>query len=163
MEAVAHNPAFAKKVGISQKVGKEFAKADEGKKFKGGGLYDNINAKRERIAEGSGEKMRRVGSKGAPTAQAFVDSAKTAKKKEGGVSLAVGRGEKLPTKQGAGLTQKGREKYNRETGSHLKAPQPQGGARKDSFCARMEGVVEHSKGDAPRAKASLKRWNCSGW
>ena len=163
MEAVAHNPAFAKKVGISQKVGKEFAKADEGKKFKGGGLYENINAKRERIAEGSGEKMRRVGSKGAPTAQAFVESAKTAKKKEGGVSLAVGRGEKLPTKQGAGLTQKGREKYNRETGSHLKAPQPQGGARKDSFCARMEGVVEHSKGDAPRAKASLKRWNCSGW
>ena len=70
----------------------------------------------KRIAEGSGEKMRRVGSKGAPTAQAFVDSAKTAKKKEGGVSLAVGRGEKLPTKQGAGLTQKGREKYNRETG-----------------------------------------------
>jgi hypothetical protein len=163
MEAVAHNPSFAKKVGISQKVGKEFAKADEGKKFKGGGLYDNINAKRERIAEGSGEKMRRVGSKGAPTAEAFRESAKTAKLKEGGVSLAVGRGEKLPTKQGAGLTQKGRDKYNRETGSNLKAPQPQGGARKDSFCARMEGVVEHSKGDAPRAKASLKRWNCSGW
>jgi len=44
MAAVAHNPAFAKKVGISQKVGKEFAKDDEGKKFKGGGLYDNINA-----------------------------------------------------------------------------------------------------------------------
>ena len=45
------------------------------------GLYANINAKRKRIAEGSGEKMRRVGSKGAPTAQAFVNSAKTAKKK----------------------------------------------------------------------------------
>jgi hypothetical protein len=44
------------------------------------GLYDNINAKRKRIAAGSGEKMRRVGSKGAPTAQAFVKSAKTAKK-----------------------------------------------------------------------------------
>ena len=44
------------------------------------GLYDNINAKRKRIAAGSGEKMRRVGSKGAPTAQAFVNSAKTAKK-----------------------------------------------------------------------------------
>ena len=81
MAAVAHNPAFAKKVGISQKVGKEFAKADEGKKFKGGGLYENINAKRERIAEGSGEKMRRVGSKGAPTAQAFKQSARTAKVK----------------------------------------------------------------------------------
>jgi hypothetical protein len=44
-------------------------------------LYDNINAKRERIAEGSGEKMRRVGSKGAPTADAFKQSAKTAKVK----------------------------------------------------------------------------------
>jgi hypothetical protein len=44
------------------------------------GLYANINAKRKRIAKGSGEKMRKVGSKGAPTAQAFIDSAKTAKR-----------------------------------------------------------------------------------
>ena len=161
MEAAAHTKGGVG--GVPQKVGKEFAKADEGRKFKEGGLYENINAKRERIAEGSGEKMRRVGSKGAPTADAFKQSAKTVKKKEGGVSLAIGRGEKLPVSKGAGLTQKGREKYNRETGSHLKAPQPQGGAHKDSFCARMSGVVEHSKGDAPRAKASLKRWDCPGW
>jgi hypothetical protein len=44
------------------------------------GLYANINAKRKRIAAGSGEKMRKPGSKGAPTNQAFVKSAKTAKK-----------------------------------------------------------------------------------
>jgi hypothetical protein len=44
-------------------------------------LYENINAKRERIAEGSGEKMRRVGSEGAPTAKAFKQSARTAKVK----------------------------------------------------------------------------------
>ena len=44
------------------------------------GLYANINAKRERIKAGSGEKMRKVGAKGAPTAKAFKDSAKTAKK-----------------------------------------------------------------------------------
>lgn len=44
------------------------------------GLYANINAKRKRIAAGSGEKMRKVGSKGAPTAKAFRESAKTAKK-----------------------------------------------------------------------------------
>lgn len=44
------------------------------------GLYANINAKRKRIAAGSGEKMRRVGSKGAPTADAFIQSAKTARK-----------------------------------------------------------------------------------
>jgi hypothetical protein len=48
------------------------------------GLYANINAKRERIAEGSGEKMRKVGSKGAPTKQDFKESAKTAKMKAGG-------------------------------------------------------------------------------
>lgn len=44
------------------------------------GLYANIHAKRERIEAGSGERMRKPGSSGAPTAQAFKDSAKTAKK-----------------------------------------------------------------------------------
>lgn len=44
------------------------------------GLYANIHAKRKRIAEGSGEKMRKPGSKGAPTAKAFKESAKTAKR-----------------------------------------------------------------------------------
>jgi len=163
MEAVAHNPKFAKKVGIPTKVGKEFASADKGKKFAKGGLYENIHKKQARIKAGSGEHMRKVGSKGAPTKEAFIQSAKTAKKKDGGVSLSVGRGEKLSTKAGAGLTAKGRAKYNMETGSHLKAPQPQGGSRKDSFCARMSGVVKKSTGDAPRAKASLKRWKCPGW
>ncbi len=46
------------------------------------GLYDNIHTKRKRIAAGSGEKMRKPGSKGAPTAKAFKDAAKTAKKKK---------------------------------------------------------------------------------
>jgi hypothetical protein len=45
------------------------------------GLYANINAKKKRIAKGSGEKMRKPGSKGAPTDKAFRESAKTAKKK----------------------------------------------------------------------------------
>ena len=117
MEAVAHNAAFAKKAGIPQSVGKDFASADKGKKFK-----------------------------------------------KGGVSLAVGRGEKLPVSKGAGLTAKGRAKYNRETGSHLKAPQPQGGARKKSFCARMSGMpgpMKDEKGRPTRKAASLKRWNCN--
>ena len=43
------------------------------------GLYANIHAKRERIKAGSGEKMNKVGSKNAPTAQDFKESAKTAK------------------------------------------------------------------------------------
>lgn len=55
----------------------DFTQYAEGGKV---GLYANINAKRKRIAAGSGEKMRRAGSKGAPTAQAFVNSAKTARK-----------------------------------------------------------------------------------
>jgi hypothetical protein len=45
------------------------------------GLYANLNAKRKRIAAGSGETMRKPGEKGAPTAKAFKESAKTAKKK----------------------------------------------------------------------------------
>ena len=44
------------------------------------GLYANIHAKRERIRKGSGEKMRKPGSKGAPTAKAFRDSKKTARR-----------------------------------------------------------------------------------
>ena len=117
MTAVAHNAKFAKKVGIPQSVGKDFAEADKGKNFK-----------------------------------------------KGGVSLAVGRGEKLPVSQGAGLTAKGRAKYNAATGSNLKAPQPQGGARKKSFCARMSGMpgpMKDEKGRPTRKAASLKRWKCN--
>jgi hypothetical protein len=80
-------------------------------------------------------------------------------------SLAVGRGEKLPVKQGAGLTAKGRAKMNAATGSNLKAPAPNpktkvDAGRKKSFCSRMQGVVAKAKGPAERAKASLKRWKC---
>ena len=46
------------------------------------GLYENIHAKRKRIAAGSGEKMRKVGSKGAPTSKDFKQAAKTAKKRK---------------------------------------------------------------------------------
>ena len=45
------------------------------------GLYDNIHAKRKRIASGSKEKMRKVGSKGSPTAKAFKQASKTTKRK----------------------------------------------------------------------------------
>ena len=81
-----------------------------------------------------------------------------------GVSLAVGRGEKLPVSKGAGLTAKGRAKYNRATGSNLKPPAPNpkteaDAGRKKSFCSRMAGVVAKSK-NAERAKASMRRWKC---
>jgi hypothetical protein len=51
------------------------------------GLYANIHAKQERIAHGSKEHMRKPGSKGAPTAEAFKNSAKTAKMKKGGKTM----------------------------------------------------------------------------
>jgi len=80
------------------------------------------------------------------------------------VSLSVGRGEKLSVKEGAGLTAKGREKYNAATGSNLKAPAPNpkteaDKGRKASFCARMKPIAEKSE-EGSRAKASMRRWKC---
>jgi len=80
------------------------------------------------------------------------------------VSLSVGRGEKLPTKEGAGLTAKGRERYNRETGSNLKAPAPNpkteaDKGRKASFCNRMHPIAEKSE-EGSRARAAMRRWKC---
>lgn len=54
------------------------------------GLYSNINAKQKRIANGSGEKMRKPGTKGAPTKADFVKSAKTAKMANGGYAKKKG-------------------------------------------------------------------------
>jgi hypothetical protein len=69
----------------------------------------------------------------------------------------------LSTKEGAGMTAAGRKAYNSKTGSNLKAPQPQGGARKDSFCARMSGMpgpMKDEKGKPTRKAAALARWKC---
>lgn len=69
----------------------------------------------------------------------------------------------LSTKEGAGMTAAGRKAYNAKTGSNLKAPQPQGGSRKDSFCARMSGMpgpMKDEKGRPTRKAAALARWKC---
>jgi hypothetical protein len=60
----------------------------------------------------------------------------------------------LPTSQGAGMTAKGRAAYNKKNGSNLQAPQPEGGPRKKSFCARSAGWT------GERGKAARKRWAC---
>jgi len=70
-------------IDYTEKYKKQFAQ-NSNKKMKEGGLYANIAAKRNRIAKGSGERMRKPGAKGAPTADAFKQSAKTAKMSEGG-------------------------------------------------------------------------------
>jgi hypothetical protein len=65
-----------------------------------------------------------------------------------------------------GLNAKGRASYNKAHGAHLKAPQPEGGPRKNSFCARMEGMKRKltSKKTASdpnsRINKSLRAWNC---
>jgi len=80
--------------------------------------------------------------------------------KKKGVSLSVGRGEK--SRKG-GLTAKGRAKYNRATGSNLKAPVTESKPRRKSFCARMKGVKgpTSKKGKLTRKGLALKRWRCS--
>ena len=65
-----------------------------------------------------------------------------------------------------GLTAAGRKKYNKETGSHLKAPQPGGGKRKKSFCARMKGMKKKrtssktARDPNSRINKALRKWKC---
>lgn len=65
-----------------------------------------------------------------------------------------------------GLNARGRESYNREHGANLKAPQPEGGPRRDSFCARMKGMKkkltskETANDPNSRINKSLRAWNC---
>ena len=68
--------------------------------------------------------------------------------------------------ESGGLNKKGRDSYNKATGGNLKAPQPEGGPRKKSFCARMRGMKKKltSKKTAndpqSRINKSLRAWNC---
>lgn len=65
-----------------------------------------------------------------------------------------------------GLNAKGRAAYNAANDANLKAPQPEGGPRRDSFCARMEGMkkkltsAETAKDPDSRINKSLRAWNC---
>ena len=79
-EAFGKNIAAELRAGKPQKQAVAIAYATKrAAKKDGGGLYANIHAKKARIAAGSGEKMRKPGAKGAPTAKDFKESAKTAK------------------------------------------------------------------------------------
>lgn len=170
------------------------------------GLWDNIHAKRERIKRGSGERMRKPGSKGAPTADAFKQAQMTSESAEqlfdiieqlvdtiaieeeiavdevweqletvtdeelAEAATADAKGYKSKT---GGLTQKGRDYYNRKEGSHLKPPvttppskldpDSKAAKRRKSFCARMSGVegpMKKPNGEPTRKALALRKWNC---
>ena len=160
----------------------------EGKKK---GLWDNIHAKRKRgekpakkgdkdypdtldIGEGMKQARKNVG------ADKCWDGykAKGTKKKDGkDVPNCVKEGKKTfaefnesawQRKEGknkaGGLNEKGRKSYERENpGSDLKAPQPEGGPRKKSFCARMGGMkgpMKDDKGKPTRKALALRKWKC---
>ena len=114
----------------------------EGKKK---GLWDNIHAKRKR-----GEKPAKPGDKNYPKTLDVEEGAAWTKKSG-----------KNPS---GGLNEKGRKSYERDNpGSDLKAPQPEGGPRKRSFCARMGGVkgpMKKPDGSPTRKALALRKWKC---
>jgi hypothetical protein len=104
------------------------------------GLYSNIWAKRKRIKEGSGEKMRKPGTKGAPTAKAFKE--------------AKGRAY-FKAKEGANLKPPVSSKEAKKS--------PKAAARRKSFCARMGGMpgpMKDEKGRPTRKALALRKWDC---
>jgi len=121
------------------------------------GLWPNIHAKRKRIKSGSGETMRNKGDKGAPT----EENIKRSQARSGAWTRKSG---KNPS---GGLNEKGRRSYERENpGSDLKAPQPEGGSRKKSFCSRMCGMKKKETGSEgqrdpnSRINKALRKWKC---
>lgn len=103
----------------------------------------------------------RPSSKKLKPGESYYEYAKRQRLKEEGPVLSVGRGEKLPVSQGAGLTAKGRARYNRETGSNLQAPvtgdvKPgsKSAQRRKNFCSRSRSW----KGE--RGLAARRRWKC---
>ncbi len=145
------------------------------------GLYANIHAKKKRIAAGSGEKMRKPGAKGAPTAANFKRAAKTAKKnlkrKSNGrkpIRKTTGKGGNYrKTKSGAGMTKKGVAAYRRANpGSKLKTavtgkvkPGSKAANRRKSYCARSAGQLKRSSAKTrndpnSRIRQARRRWKC---
>ena len=90
MEAVAHNPAFAKKVGVPQSVGKDFSTADKGKTFKRGGDMAKANpfmemiAKKKEMAKGKKEMPMKKMAKGGGVESKGKTKGKMIKMKSGG-------------------------------------------------------------------------------
>lgn len=146
---------------ISQHENGEFDTIDEGEQ----GLWANIHAKRERIKHGSGERMRKPGSKGAPTAQAFKDAAKTSKNEDVEIAEAEYQGRKVPlNKPMQGDVKKSKVYVRKPNGKvvkvnfgdknmRIKKSNPD---RRKSFRAR-----HHCENPGPKWKA--RYWSCRAW
>lgn len=133
------------------------------------GLWDNIHAKRKRIKNGSGERMRKPGEKGAPTDADFKAASESVEVLEYAVDA---KGHKSST---GGLTQKGRDAYNAK-GGNLKPPvttppskldpDSKAAKRRKSFCARMGGMKKRltssktANDPDSRINKALRKWNC---
>jgi hypothetical protein len=89
MEAVAHNPSFAKKAGVPQSVGKDFSNADKGKTFKRGGDMKESKAM-------VGKEMAFMKKKGAPASMIKHEKAEMTGMKKGGMPMVVKDGKKVP-------------------------------------------------------------------
>jgi hypothetical protein len=159
----AANPAQQAAIAIAKK--KEQGVTEEGK-----GLWANIHAKQNRIKKGSGEHMRKPGSKGAPTAQNFKDAA----------SEGIEEGEtwsKHNNPRAGGMSKKSVSSYRRshpgskiQTAVTTKPSKIKKGSkdakRRKSFCARMRGMKKHNtsaktKNDPnSNINKSLRRWHC---
>lgn len=132
------------------------------------GLWDNIHAKRERIAHGSGERMRKPGSKGAPTKQNLIDAQEEVINETPAWTRKAGKNPE------GGLNRKGIASYRAANpGSKLSMavttkpskldPDSKAAKRRKSFCARMSGVdgpMKKPNGEPTRKALSLRKWNC---
>lgn len=102
MEAVSHNPAFAKKVGVPQSVGREFVKADKGRKFAEGGQMKESKAM-------MGKELAFMKKKGAPKSMIRHEMAEAKGMKHGGMAYAAG-GLATGHKSADGVAKKGKTK-----------------------------------------------------
>lgn len=84
MAAIAHNPEFAKKVGVPQSVGQDFNKADKGKKFKGGGMANKLFGGKETVKEELAEAKAIKSGKISPMQYAKGEESEKPKKMAGG-------------------------------------------------------------------------------
>ena len=104
MEAVAHNPAFAKKVGVPQSVGKEFSKADKGKTFKRGGEMKESKAMVKK-------EVSFMKAKGAPKSMIKHEAAEMGAMRKGGMAKKMASGGlSAGHKSANGIAQKGKTK-----------------------------------------------------